>query len=243
MKPQFKTEKGWTEAIIDDDCEFSMFYAVADLLSGAFNLTFSNKVGDLDTLYWDFDYYGNNLVLHYNIYLGVSIFPQALESATLTDNEAVIEVSALLFQKLIDLHWADYGNGKTIGTIGSESGTIIHDIENSNGARITLEKDCGNIPLAITIGIYDLMYHTHFEKDIEKAKEYIVQTKYRVNKLFDLYDVAEDKRDDNWQSKHDKIINELSDMTEATITEAKPATHSTLPKAGPSWWKKLFHSK
>ena len=114
MKPKLETEKGWTEAIIDDDCELSKFYTVADLLSGVFNLTFSNKLDDFDTLYWDFEYKGNNLVLHYNIYLGVSIFPRAFKSATQADNEAVAEISTLLFQKLIHLDWSDFEKGKTI---------------------------------------------------------------------------------------------------------------------------------
>ncbi|MBE9577245.1 hypothetical protein [Flavobacterium proteolyticum] len=243
MKPKIVTEKGWTEATIDDDCEFSKFYAVADLLSNEFNLTFSNKLNDFDTLYWDFEYKGNNLVLHYNIYLGISIFPRAFKSATQTDNELVLEISTLLFQKLFDRDWSDFENGETIGTKGSESGTIILDIENSNGARLTLEKECGSIPFAITIGIYGLMFHTHFESELEKANEYVTETKYRVNKIFDLYDVSEDKRDDYWHSKHDKKINELAEMTEMSVTKEKPAHNSTLPKAGRSWWQKLFGSE
>ena len=103
MKLKLETDKGWTEAIIDDDCEFEKFYSVADVLSNHFNLTFSNKLNDFDTKYWDFEYGGNKLVLHYNIYLGISIFPKALKSATESDNLSVKEISALLFQKLIDL--------------------------------------------------------------------------------------------------------------------------------------------
>lgn len=243
MKPKLETDKGWTEAIIDDDCESEKFYSVADVLSNHYNLTFSNKLNDFDTLYWDFEYKGNELVLHYNNYLGISIFPKAFKSATETDNLSVVEISTLLFQKLIDLDWSDFENGKTIGTKGSESGTIIHDIENSKGARITLEKECGNIPFAITIGIYGLMFHTHFESDIEKSNEYVTQTKYRVNKIFDMYDISEDKRDNYWHSKHEKKINELAEMTETTITEEKPAANSTFPKAGRSWWQKLFGSE
>ena len=64
----------------------------------------------------------------------------------------------------------DFENGETIGTKGCESGTIIHDIENSNGARITLEKECGSIPFVITIGIYGLMFHTHYESELEKSQ-------------------------------------------------------------------------
>jgi hypothetical protein len=240
MKPKLETEKGWTEAIIDDDCEFSKFYTIANLITSEFHLTFSNKLDDFDTLYWDFKYKGNALVLHYNIYLGVSLFPRAFKSAT--DNESVEEFSNLLFQKLIDLGWSNFDNGKAIGTKGSESGTIIHDIENSNGARITLEKECGNIPYAITIGIYGLMFHTHFESDIEKANEYVALAKYRINKIFDLYGIVEDKRDGHWHSKHDKKIYELAEMTEIPIAEKKPAPVIAFPKARPKWWKKLFNS-
>ncbi len=102
MKPQLNTEKGWTEAIIDDDCQLSRFYSIANLLSGSFNLTFSNKLNDLDSVYWDFEYKGNRLALHYNVYLGVSIFPTAFKSATQTENEAVVEISTMLYHKLID---------------------------------------------------------------------------------------------------------------------------------------------
>lgn len=240
MKPKLETDKGWTEGIIVDDCGAEKFYSVADVLSNHFNLTFSNKINDFDTLYWDFEYKGNELVLHYNIYLGISIFPKALKSATETDNLSVAEISSLLFQELIDLDWSDFESGKTIGTKGSESGTIITDIENSNGARVTLEKDCGNIPFAITIGIYGLMFHTHFESDLKMAEEYIIDSKCRINRIFDLYDVPEEKRNEFWQTKHERQINELAEMPEGTITEEKPAAHSTLPNVERSWWQKLF---
>jgi hypothetical protein len=42
------------------------------------------------------------------------------------------------------MEWYIYENGKTIGKTGSENGSIIEDIGNVNGARITLEKD-GNL--------------------------------------------------------------------------------------------------
>lgn len=103
MKPRLETDKGWTEAIIDEDCEFEKFYAVADVLSNQFNLTFSEKLNGIDTLYWDFEYKGNTLVLHYNIYMGISIFPRAFKSATEKENDSVVQISTLLYEKLIDL--------------------------------------------------------------------------------------------------------------------------------------------
>lgn len=226
MKPEIETEKGWTEAIIDNDCEFNKFYSVADLLSSDFYITFTKKLNDFDTFYWDFEYKSSNLVLHYNIYLGISIFPRALKSATQTDNESVVEISTLLLQKLNDLDWSDFENGNTIGTKGSENGIIIQDIENSNGARITLEKECGNIPFAITLGIYGLMFHTNFEGEKSNAIEYIELKKNQINKVFELYDVTKEKRDTHWIDKHNKLMDKLADMTEIRIEEEqKPAAN------------------
>ena len=243
MKLKIEKQKGWTEAIIDDDCGYEKFYTSADLLEKNFNLTFTKKLDDFDTLYWDFEYLGSKLTLHYNIYLGVSVFPTEFKNATQTDNEQVAELGALLFEKLFELDWSDFESGKTIGTKGSESGTIIKDIENSNGARVTLEKECGNIPFAITLGIYGLMFHTHYESELKTAHEYIENTKFRINKILDLYETPKDKQDEYWQSKHDRRINELAEMNETLITEEeKPAANSTLPKAGRSWWQKLFGS-
>jgi hypothetical protein len=235
MNPKIEIEKGWTEAIIDDDCEFGKFYKVADILSNDFNVVFSKKVDDFDTLYWEFSYQGSDLVLHYNVYLGISIFPKAFKLATKENSKTVIAISSLLFQKIIDYNWSDFEKGKTIGTKGSEDGTIIKDIENSNGARITLEKECGNIPFAITLGIYNLMFHTHFEKNLEQANEYITQTKYKINKILDLYDIPEDNRDNYWHSKLDKQINEL-----AEITEGETKTNIPYPQKELKWWQKFF---
>lgn len=219
MKPIIETEKGWTEAIIDNDCEFTKFYSVAECLSSEFNLVFYNKLKDLDTIFWDFKYKSCDLVLNYNIYIGISIFPKAFKLASQTDNEAVVEIASLLLQKLNNHNWSAFENGMTIGTKGSERGIIILDIEHSNGARVTLEKECGNIPFAITLGIYGLMFHTHFESDNKQAYEYVELKKNQINKVFELYDIAEEKRDSYWDDKHHKLMHILADMQELPVDE------------------------
>src|SRR5690606_34632404 len=159
MTFQTETSKGWTEAIIDNDCEFYKFEKVASLLKTKLNLVFAEQLNDFDTYYWDFVYDNSNLCLHYNIYLGVSIFPKLFKEAGNVDNENVIKVATALMTQLEDYNWIPFDNSKTIGTKGSEGGIIIEDLENIDGARITLEKDCGNIPFAVTLGIYGLMFH------------------------------------------------------------------------------------
>ncbi len=213
MNLKFETNKGWTESIIDDDCEYDKFYRVADILQNEIGLTFTKKLDDFDTLYWDFDFKGSKLVHFYNIYEGTTIFPRAFKDATETDNQRVIEIGELVFQKLIDLDWTQFDNGNTIGKTGSEDGTTILDIENSNGARITQEKDCRGIPFAITLGIYGLMCHTHFESELQKANEYVEDSKHRINRIFEMYDAPEDRQNEYWQTKLDKMINDLAKMT------------------------------
>lgn len=51
---------------------------------------------------------------------------------------------------------------ETVGTVGSESGTIVLDEEHEEGARITLERDGRFAPWAITCGIYGTFLHTAF---------------------------------------------------------------------------------
>ncbi len=58
--------------------------------------------------------------------------------------------------------WHAFGNGTSIGTKGSEGGTIVLDEEHEVGARITLEQDGQIAPWAITCGVYGLMFHTRF---------------------------------------------------------------------------------
>jgi hypothetical protein len=53
-------------------------------------------------------------------------------------------------------------NGATLGTRGSEHGTIERDEEHTDGARITLERDATNAPFAITCGVYGWIFHTRF---------------------------------------------------------------------------------
>jgi len=100
MSIKIETDKGWTEAVIDENCNYDKFYLAVVVLEKDFQVEFSNKLEDLDSLYWEFTYEGSKLMLHYNIYFGVSIFPKAFKLATSADNEMVTEIANLLFDKL-----------------------------------------------------------------------------------------------------------------------------------------------
>ena len=49
--------------------------------------------------------------------------------------------------------WYLFDDGKTIGQIGSENGTIIKDEDYKNSCRITIEKDGCTAPFSITCGV------------------------------------------------------------------------------------------
>jgi hypothetical protein len=215
MALHIDTSKGWTETIIDNDCEFSKFEKVASILKTKLNIVFADQINDFDTYYLDFTYNDSNLCLHYNVYLGVSIFPKLFKDATQIDNENVIKVTNTLTTLLEDFNWIPFDDSKTIGTKGSEGGRIIEDLENIDGARITLEKDCGDVPFAVTLGIYRLMFHTHFDGDLGNAHTFIKKSKSKINKIFEMYNVPEEKRTDLWKTKHNKLIEELAEKTNA----------------------------
>ena len=94
-----KTKNGATEAVIDDNCGISKFYAIANTLSEHLNVKFLNQVDDCETLDWDFKYKDQFLTLHYNIFNGVSIYPQHIKSIK-KDSNAVMEVAYFLQQHL-----------------------------------------------------------------------------------------------------------------------------------------------
>ena len=92
---ELKTKSGGTEAVIDDNCGISKFYAIANTLSDHLKVTFLNQVDDADTLDWDFKYKNQFLTLHYNIFNGVSIYPQQISSAR-NNKKVVMEVAHFL---------------------------------------------------------------------------------------------------------------------------------------------------
>ena len=96
MTLSLRNDYGCTEAVIAENCGFDKFYKVADVLVDKLRIRFTTKVDDSDTSYWDFQYRGHKLTLHYNIYDGVSIFPRNLKSAARKDNEAVLELAKVL---------------------------------------------------------------------------------------------------------------------------------------------------
>jgi hypothetical protein len=63
MGIMIETDKGWTKAILDDNCNYDKFYLAAVILEKDFQIEFSYKLDDFDSLYWEFTYKESALML------------------------------------------------------------------------------------------------------------------------------------------------------------------------------------
>lgn len=95
-----KNDKGWADVYFYVNCNYDKFYLVAEILENNFGIIYKFKVNDFDSLYWEFEYKGSLLMLHYDIYFGVSLYPAACKEATSSDNEKVIELAKSVFEKM-----------------------------------------------------------------------------------------------------------------------------------------------
>ena len=110
------------------------------------------------------------------------------------------------------MNWYKFDNGNSIGKTGSEGGITIDDIENINGARISLEKDGVTAPYSVTLGIYGLMFHTHFSSTLDEAHSYFDFAKSKINEILKLYDILEVDRDSIWRNQLNTLIEELAEV-------------------------------
>jgi hypothetical protein len=102
MSLTLRTTLGCTEAIITEEGGLKEFYRLATILSQDFNINFSNKEDDFDTIDWEFRHKGHNITLHYSIYNGISLFPTKTKDAGGKDNKAVVELAGLLENRLFN---------------------------------------------------------------------------------------------------------------------------------------------
>jgi hypothetical protein len=74
------------------------FYTLAhkDFLPFLEDVLCIKVISATESNYWDFIYKERQLTLHYNIYVGVSIFSKSLTNATSLDNQIVLDLSKTL---------------------------------------------------------------------------------------------------------------------------------------------------
>lgn len=87
------TSNGWTEVTLLKNCEMQQVTQVAAIMTEKLNIHFTTQMNDMDSLYWDFNYEGAELCLHYSFYVGISIFPLRFKQAKKWENEAVVKLA------------------------------------------------------------------------------------------------------------------------------------------------------
>ncbi|MBS1758736.1 MAG: hypothetical protein JST23_01335 [Bacteroidetes bacterium] len=102
MSLSIRTTLGCTEAVIADDGGLKEFYRLANILSLDYDVNFSHKEDDFDTIDWEFKYKNHLLTLHYSIYNGVSLFPTKTKDAGSKDNKIVVELANVLETKMFN---------------------------------------------------------------------------------------------------------------------------------------------
>lgn len=75
---------------------------------------------------------------------------------------------------------------QNIGKRGSEEGIIISDLEHSDGARITIEKDGLTAPFSVTLGVYGGLMHTDFFSTRSEAETYQQMAMREIEKLLQI---------------------------------------------------------
>jgi hypothetical protein len=112
---------------------------------------------------------------------------------------------------MTDMGWHPFDAGRTLGQSGSEDGIILLDEEHSDGARITLERDCRNIPFAITCGIYGWMVHTRYFPTEELARQAYKEMKLELVNILQIIPYEDDP--ELW-TKIDGVVSATHDFVQ-----------------------------
>jgi len=92
-------DNGFNEIIVTPDCEWADFYSFSDHLKLWLNIDYSRKLHDFDSCYWDFSFKDSDITVHYNVFLGISIYPTKAALAGQCDNEKIVEILEILKNK------------------------------------------------------------------------------------------------------------------------------------------------
>lgn len=87
---------GFKEIVVIESCDFEEFYLYAEKLKKKLNIVYTKQIDDFDSLYWQFIFVGSIMVLSYDTFLGISIYPQDGKKSTAIDNQRIEEIYQLI---------------------------------------------------------------------------------------------------------------------------------------------------
>ena len=100
---------------------------------------------------------------------------------------------------------------ETVGETGSENVKIIYDVENVNGARITIEKETDIAPFAVSLGVYEIMFHTDFFSTETDAKDFVFKSKKKIENFFRHLEVSENQQDEDWRKVYNELVETIAE--------------------------------
>jgi hypothetical protein len=96
MMSSLANTKCYPVITLSQNCDHVEFYNVATNIENLLGITFFNKTNDFDSLFWDFQYRDTVLTLHFNVFLGLSIYPAKCMDCGLDDQKIMEEIYQIL---------------------------------------------------------------------------------------------------------------------------------------------------
>ena len=85
-----------TEAQLGGDSDYGVFDRIAGAIETKFDVRWLHQADGLDQRYWDFELEGVTLMLHFEHYLGISLFPARGFERNLVANQIVRRIGQYL---------------------------------------------------------------------------------------------------------------------------------------------------
>ena len=95
----YRNENDAAEITICDDCNYDKFIDIAQLVKKFLSISYINKIGDLDSHYWDFKFKNALYTIHYNTFCGVCIHSEKynlLSSSSYDEINTLTEIAEIL---------------------------------------------------------------------------------------------------------------------------------------------------
>lgn len=89
------------QTVLVDDCDFELFYKVVAYAERELNISFKNKVDDIDSLYFDFEYERVEFMLSYHVYFGIRLELVSKESRSGRDKGIMEKVTGELLRMFV----------------------------------------------------------------------------------------------------------------------------------------------
>ena len=87
------TTPSYSEILITEQPDSSLFQRLADRIVSEFKAKIIEKINDFDSAYWDFEVNSEIITLHQQTFIGISVFPKDLDKASIAANQLAEKIA------------------------------------------------------------------------------------------------------------------------------------------------------